>query len=142
MIPSDPCNPHEKNPKTLHVQGYLTYAHPLGPPQGPRHRPTVGSRGGAVSYERGTPAPRGVRGEGKVDFWKLKVLKRVIGNYKVCFSSGRTASRYTLKDATREVAVKVELPPTNSSNSGPSALDANFSAHQLLCTPFDSSRAL
>ena len=28
---------------------------PLGPPYGPRHRPTVGSRGGAVSYERGTP---------------------------------------------------------------------------------------
>ena len=25
------------------------------PPQGPRHSPTVGSQGGAVSYERGTP---------------------------------------------------------------------------------------
>ena len=30
---------------------------PLGPPYGPRHRPTVGSWGGAVSYERGTPHP-------------------------------------------------------------------------------------
>ena len=28
---------------------------PLGLPQGPRHRPTVGSLGGAVSYERGNP---------------------------------------------------------------------------------------
>ena len=28
---------------------------PLGPPYGPRHRPTVGSWGGAVSYERGAP---------------------------------------------------------------------------------------
>ena len=28
---------------------------PLEPPQGPRHTPTVGSYGGLVSYERGTP---------------------------------------------------------------------------------------
>ena len=27
----------------------------LGPPWGPRHRPTIGSEGGAVSYERGAP---------------------------------------------------------------------------------------
>ena len=33
---------------------------PLGTPQGPRHRPTVGSYGGAVSYERGTPVGCGV----------------------------------------------------------------------------------
>ena len=30
---------------------------PLGPPQGPRHSPTVDLGGGAVSYERGTPVP-------------------------------------------------------------------------------------
>ena len=32
---------------------------PPGPSQGPMHRPacTVGSQGGAVSYERGTPVP-------------------------------------------------------------------------------------
>ena len=30
-------------------------ATPLGPPKGPMHRPTVGSWGGAVSYERGPP---------------------------------------------------------------------------------------
>ena len=28
---------------------------PLGPPEGPKHSPTVGAKGGAVSYERGTP---------------------------------------------------------------------------------------
>ena len=28
---------------------------PPGPPQGPRHSPTVGSQRGAVSYEQGTP---------------------------------------------------------------------------------------
>ena len=28
---------------------------PLGPPYSTRHSPTVGSQGGAVSYERGTP---------------------------------------------------------------------------------------
>ena len=40
-------------------QGYLAHKKtptPLGPPYDPRHRPTVGSHGGAVSYERGTPA--------------------------------------------------------------------------------------
>ena len=37
---------------------------PLGPPFGPRHRPTVGSQGGAVFYERGTSVgvPRRVPG--------------------------------------------------------------------------------
>ena len=30
---------------------------PLGPPQGPRHSPTVGSYGVAGSYKRGTPVP-------------------------------------------------------------------------------------
>ena len=29
--------------------------HPLGPPEDPRHSPTIGSYEGAVSYERGTP---------------------------------------------------------------------------------------
>jgi len=40
------------------VQGYLAHTKPpppLGPPEGPRHRPTVGSYGGGGSYERGTP---------------------------------------------------------------------------------------
>ena len=41
------------------LQGYLAHKKtptPLGHPYGPRHSPTVGSKGGAVSYERGTPA--------------------------------------------------------------------------------------
>jgi len=40
------------------VQGYLAHKKqppPLGPPYVPRHSPSVGSQGGAVSYERGTP---------------------------------------------------------------------------------------
>ena len=40
------------------VQGYLAHKKrypPLGPPSGPRHSPTVGSWGSAVSHERGTP---------------------------------------------------------------------------------------
>ena len=40
------------------LQGYLAHKKtpsPLGPPQGPRHSPTVGSQGGAVSCERSTP---------------------------------------------------------------------------------------
>ena len=40
------------------VQGYLAHTKtptPLGPPKDPRHRPTVGSSGGAVSYRRGNP---------------------------------------------------------------------------------------
>jgi hypothetical protein len=40
------------------VQGYLAHEKtptPLGPPEDPRHRPTVGSLPGAVSHERGTP---------------------------------------------------------------------------------------
>jgi hypothetical protein len=46
---------------------------PLGPPQGPRHIPTEGYWGGAVSYERGAPVgalgPDAVRhvGEGAQD---------------------------------------------------------------------------
>jgi len=39
----------------VHVKGYLaheTTPTPLGPPQDPRHRPTVGSSGGASSYVR------------------------------------------------------------------------------------------
>ena len=45
------------------VQGYLAHNKsfpPLGLPQGPRHSPTVGSSGGAVSDERGTPVSLGV----------------------------------------------------------------------------------
>ena len=40
------------------VQGYLAHKKhlpSLGPPYGPGHSPIVGSYGGAVSYERGTP---------------------------------------------------------------------------------------
>ena len=43
-------------PQTL--QGYLAQKKqlpPLGPSQGHRHSPTLGSKGGVVSYERGTP---------------------------------------------------------------------------------------
>jgi hypothetical protein len=58
------------------VQGYLAHKKQppfLGPSQEPRHGPTVGSHGGAVSYERGTllvaprPSPRHTcaRGEGE-----------------------------------------------------------------------------
>ena len=42
----------------LYLQGNLAHKKQptsLGPPQGPRHSPTVGSQVGAVSYERGTP---------------------------------------------------------------------------------------
>ena len=41
------------------LQGYLAHKKtptPLGPPYDPRQRSTVGSLGGAFSYERGTPA--------------------------------------------------------------------------------------
>jgi len=40
------------------VQGYLAHKNPapLGPPQGPRHSPSVGSKGAAFSYGRGAPA--------------------------------------------------------------------------------------
>ena len=47
------------------LQGYLAHKTlpppPLGLPLGPRNRPTVGSEGSAVSYERGTPVrtPKG-----------------------------------------------------------------------------------
>ena len=40
------------------MQGYLAdkkQPPPLGPPWGPRHRPTAGSGGGALSQERGAP---------------------------------------------------------------------------------------
>jgi len=40
------------------VQGYLAHKRPpppLGPPYVPRHRPTVGSQGGAVTCKRGHP---------------------------------------------------------------------------------------
>ena len=47
-----------ETPVTGFLQGYLAHKKPpppLGPPQGPRHSPTVGSYGEAVSYGRGTP---------------------------------------------------------------------------------------
>ena len=50
------------------LQGYLanmTIFTPLGPPPlDPKHRPTVGSQGKALSYERGTPV--GLRVEDSV----------------------------------------------------------------------------
>jgi hypothetical protein len=48
-------------PLNLRAQGYLAHkkVRPLpGSPQGPRHSPTAGSYGGAVSHERGTPLVR------------------------------------------------------------------------------------
>ena len=42
----------------MSLQGYLARKKtltPLGPPQGPRHGPTVGSWEAAVSYQRGAP---------------------------------------------------------------------------------------
>ena len=44
------------------VQGYLAHEKrppPLGPPGGPGHSLAVGSWGGALSYERGTPVTGG-----------------------------------------------------------------------------------
>ena len=44
-------------------QGYLAHKKQppsLGPPQGPKHSPTAGSQGKAVSYERGTPLELGI----------------------------------------------------------------------------------
>ena len=43
---------------SVHLQGYLAHKKtptPLRTPWDTRHRPTVGSSGGAFSYERGTP---------------------------------------------------------------------------------------
>ena len=50
--------PREPLQRPRKLQGCLVHKKPpphLGPPEGPRHRPTVGSLGGAVSYERDTP---------------------------------------------------------------------------------------
>ena len=50
------------------LQDYLAHKkapHPVGPPQGPRHRPTVRSYGVAFAYKRGTsvcPYGTGSRG--------------------------------------------------------------------------------
>ena len=46
----------------IYIQGYLAHKKqptPLGPPLEPRRGPTVGSYGGAVSYEHGTPVYMG-----------------------------------------------------------------------------------
>jgi hypothetical protein len=64
------CYPHSR------LQGYLAHKKrhsPLGPPQGPRHRPTVGSKGSAVSYARGTPAPRDCRWLGHRESVRISV---------------------------------------------------------------------
>ena len=53
------------------VQGHLAHKKqptPLGLPPGPRHRPTVGSYGGAVSYRRGTPVTSN-------DVWQVLVVR-------------------------------------------------------------------
>ena len=59
------ASPHSPNtsPQTLHFRPQTTLGHlahkatptPPGPPQDPRPRPTVVSRGGAFYYRRGTP---------------------------------------------------------------------------------------
>jgi len=57
------------------IQGYLAHTKqpsPLGPPQGPRHTPTVGFYGGLVSYERGTPVGIG-RGRGAQSAVKIRL---------------------------------------------------------------------
>ena len=49
----------------LGLQGYLAHKTPppaVGPPKVPRHKATVGSYEGGVSYERGTPVGFGVQG--------------------------------------------------------------------------------
>ena len=48
---------HRVSPDPTGVSRLQETASPLGPPQAPRHCPTVGSQGGAFSYERGTPVP-------------------------------------------------------------------------------------
>ena len=57
----------------------------LGPPYGPRHGPTVGSYGGAVSYEQGTPvlahAPPPSRGSGCAPHLSLKVFSSLGSGY-------------------------------------------------------------
>jgi hypothetical protein len=48
----------EDSERVYRIQGYLAHKKQTtlpGPPKDPRHRPTVGSWGGALSYERGTP---------------------------------------------------------------------------------------
>ena len=57
-LPSKSCERACVCPRCGGVQGYLAHKKvltPLGPPQEPRHSPTVVSEGGAVSYARGTP---------------------------------------------------------------------------------------
>ena len=52
------------------VQGYLAHKKPpspLGPPYEPKHGPTVGSYGVAVSYERGTPVRQEIHRVGVSD---------------------------------------------------------------------------
>ena len=47
-------------------------APPLGSPYGPRHSPTVGSRGRAISHQRGNPVC--VPSATRVDLARLKLL--------------------------------------------------------------------
>ena len=57
----------------LALQRYLAHKKPplsLGTPQEPRHGPTEGSYGVAVSYKRGTPVPDSTRVDSR---WKLLV---------------------------------------------------------------------
>ena len=54
------CRPKITMPQLMALVLLLYLAHkklptPLGPPQGPRLCPSVGSQGGPLSYERGTP---------------------------------------------------------------------------------------
>ena len=62
-------------------------APPQGPPQGPRHRLTVGSEGGALFYEGGAPASCTVRasdlsarkGAGRVGGWGVQRARIAAG---------------------------------------------------------------
>jgi len=65
-LPFEPAPPRSFPRGThgpVHVEGYLAHEKsptPLGHPQDPRHRSTVGSQGVAFSYERGTPVVPGL----------------------------------------------------------------------------------
>ena len=62
LPPSDGVRGCRAQHVDVHLQGYLAHKKmptPLGPPTDPRHRPTVGSYGGAFSDARGTPVQEG-----------------------------------------------------------------------------------
>ena len=75
------------NVKAGKLQGYLARNKPpppLGPPQGPRHSPTVGSEGDAVAYERGTPV--------QASYPDRNLGRRRMQSYDHSFHSGALAA--------------------------------------------------